>query len=111
MLITFRSTAWNNITMFGDVALTLLQMMGHSGTVPGALRAGDIPAALVQLKNALVANAPPSEDPRGARPASDNSNNETPVELKQRAQPLIQLLSAAALQGCDVTWDMNPPAA
>ena len=45
MLVTFRSKAWGNVTMFGDVAETLLKMMGHTGTVPSALLAADIPAA------------------------------------------------------------------
>lgn len=37
MLVTFRTKAWSNITLFGDVAITLLKMAGHSGTVPGDL--------------------------------------------------------------------------
>jgi hypothetical protein len=32
--VAFSSKGWNNITMSGDVALTLLKMTGHSGTVP-----------------------------------------------------------------------------
>ena len=44
MLVTFRSNAWGNVTMFGDVAVTLLKMMGHSGTVPSTLLARDIPS-------------------------------------------------------------------
>ncbi|HAJ92821.1 MAG TPA: hypothetical protein DCO71_09470 [Gammaproteobacteria bacterium] len=32
MLITFSSSAYANITMFGDVALRLLKLMGHSGS-------------------------------------------------------------------------------
>jgi len=46
MLVTFRTSAYANITMFGDIAVTLLKMMGHSGTVPSAIRADDVPAAL-----------------------------------------------------------------
>jgi len=33
MLVTFTTDAYADITMFGDVALTLLKMMGHSKTV------------------------------------------------------------------------------
>ena len=39
MLVTFSCPAYADITMFGDVAVRLLQLMGHSGTVPGALLA------------------------------------------------------------------------
>ncbi|MEA1053075.1 DUF1840 family protein, partial [Lamprobacter modestohalophilus] len=33
MLITFETKAHANITMFGDVAVTLIKLMGHSGAV------------------------------------------------------------------------------
>ena len=56
MLVTFRTSAYANITMFGDVAVRLLKMMGHSGTVPSAIRADDVPAALERLKAALAAD-------------------------------------------------------
>ena len=38
MLVTFSTSAYADITMFGDVALRLLKLMGHSATVPGAMR-------------------------------------------------------------------------
>lgn len=72
MLITFRSKAWSNITMFGDSALMLLNMMGHSGTVPGALRAGEIPAALVRLEQALKTAGPEAENVRSAPSVTGN---------------------------------------
>ena len=50
MLVTFRSKVSGEITMFGDVAVTLLKLMEHSGTVPGALLADQIPSALARLK-------------------------------------------------------------
>ena len=53
MLVTFRSTATDSITMFGDVATSLLKLMGASGKVPGALHADDVPGALRQLEAAL----------------------------------------------------------
>ena len=32
MLVTFESRSYADITMFGDVAVHLLHLMGHSGT-------------------------------------------------------------------------------
>jgi len=55
MLVTFHTNAWSSITMFGDVAVTLLKMAGHSGTVPSAMLAADIPAALERLEHKLAA--------------------------------------------------------
>ena len=49
MLVKFDSKV-GGLTMFGDVAVTLLKATGNSGTVPGALLAKDIPPALQRLK-------------------------------------------------------------
>ena len=63
MRVTFTTDAYADITMFGDVALTLLKMMGHSKTVPGAILAADVPMALNRLKAAINAEnaSPPVE--------------------------------------------------
>ena len=52
MLVTFKSDAYADIMMFGDAAHRLLKMMGHSGTVPSAILADDVPAALDRVKQA-----------------------------------------------------------
>src|SRR6185436_15179062 len=105
MLVTFHSKAWSSITMFGDVAVTLLKMAGHSGTVPSAMLAGDIPAALARLERKLAGVAPESEKQPSARQSADDTDSSPAVGLRQRAHPLIQMLSAAAQQKCDVMWE------
>ncbi len=42
------STRYGKLTMHGDAAVALLKGMGHTGTVPGAILAADLPAALAQ---------------------------------------------------------------
>lgn len=37
MLVTFTTNAYADITMFGNIALAMLKMMGQSGTVPGTI--------------------------------------------------------------------------
>jgi Domain of unknown function (DUF1840) len=97
MLVTFTTKAYADITMFGDVAIAMLKMMGHSGTVPSALRAEDVPEALCQLKAAVAAGkAPP--------PHVDKDADEPPVSTEHRAMPLIELLTAAARDNCGVMW-------
>jgi len=103
MLVTFSCPAYADITMFGDVAVHLLKMMGHSGTVPSALVAADVPAALERLE-AAVAAAGQSPAPGEASQAEDE---EPPVSLGHRALPLIELLKAAAKAECNVMWDSN----
>ena len=90
--------------MFGDVAVRLLKMAGHSGTVPSALLAGDIPAALARLKRELAAAAPDEAGKQDVRPGADDADA-PPVGLQLRAYALIQMLSAAGEQGCDVMWN------
>lgn len=94
--------------MFGDVAVALLKMAGHSGTVPSALLAADIPAALARLKQALAQT--PEANPKPTREPEADDADTPPVNLRVRAHALIQLLSAAAQQGCDVMWEEGQPA-
>ena len=58
MIVTFRSKAHADIVLFGDIAVKLLKLMGHSGTVPSALLAGAVPAALDHLKKPLPSIRP-----------------------------------------------------
>ena len=53
MLVTFRTDSHESITFFGGVAIRLLKMMGHSGTIPGAILAQDVSVALADLQKAL----------------------------------------------------------
>lgn len=108
MLITFHCKSSSSITYFDDIALTLLKMMGHSGTVPGALLAVDIPAAFARLQQALAAPLP---EPQGRHDQARDENTDAalPVTLPLRAVPLIQMLSAAVRQGSDVTWENGGP--
>jgi hypothetical protein len=96
MLVRFDSRV-GGFTMFGEVAVQLLKMMGHSGTVPSALLAKDIPAARARLEAALVA-APSAE-------AGEDEDGKPRVSLRQRAHPLLDLLERAARADCDVLWD------
>jgi hypothetical protein len=97
MLVTFTTNAYANITMFGDVAITILKMMGHSGTVPGAIRAEEVPAALNRLSAAIDAN-------KSSPPVADKNADEPAVSMAHRAMPLINLLAAAAKADSDVMW-------
>jgi len=97
MLVTFSCKAYADITMFGDVAVTLLKMMGHSGEVPGALLAEDIPAALHKLRSSLAAAAP--------EVVGKDDDDAPQVSLSLRAMPLIKLLEAALEEDTPVMWD------
>lgn len=99
MLVTFSTDAYADIIMFGDVALTMLKMMGHSETVPGAILAADVPIALNRLKAAINVQ-------KASSPVADESKEEDEpmVSIADRALPLINLLTAAAEAECNVMW-------
>lgn len=103
MLVTFRTKAYANVTMFGNVALEMIKMMGHSETVPGAITAENVPKALEQFKAAVALenNKPDPEDVD----TDDEDDAEPQVSIATRALPLLELLTAAAKDQCDVMWD------
>lgn len=98
MLVTFHSKDYYPITMFGESALELLRLMGVASKVPGAIYAEDVPQALWQLQEAL-AEQPVDTDPQ-CEPL-----HETPVSLKQRAVPLLEMLQAAVKSQHSIHWD------
>ena len=98
MLVTFTTDAHADITMFGDVALAMLKMMGHSATVPGAILAADVPAALSKLTTAIEA------EQESAPVEQQDDDDEPVVSMAHRAMPLIDLLAAAAKAECNVMW-------
>lgn len=97
MLVTFTTDAYADITMFGDVALAMLKMMGHSATVPGAILAADVPEALSRLKAAVNAE-------KTSPPVADKNTGEPEVSMANRGLPLINLLAAAAKKNSNVMW-------
>lgn len=108
MLVTFSCDVYSDTTYLGDVALTLLKMMGQSGNVPSAILAEDVPKALERLQNAieaLKAASTPKTSQEGA--AEQDDWKEKPVTLAHRALPLIELLTAAAKANRNVMWDWN----
>ena len=100
MLVTFTTDAYADITMFGDVALILLKMMGHSKTVPGAILAADVPMALNRLKTAI------KNTENASTPVEQENEDEVGrlVSIADRALPWINLLTAAAEAECNVMW-------
>ncbi|HGZ7398828.1 DUF1840 domain-containing protein [Vibrio parahaemolyticus] len=106
MLITFRCRSYANVTMFGDIALEMIKMMGHSGTVPGSISAQDVPDALSKLTSALSAKNTAEENlPTDVDVDEEEEQAEPPVSLGRRAFPLIELLKSAIKEECEVMWD------
>jgi len=101
MLVRFHSDV-GGFLMFGEKAIDLLKLAGHSGTVPGAWRAEDVADARARLLAAL------ERRPDAATAAVDeNGDDGPPVGLRQRAMPLLELLERAAGSGSAVRWEQS----
>lgn len=96
MLIEIQGEHTGSITMFGNVATTLLKMMGQSGKQEGALREEDVPDALNSLNKALQSVPDQSSD--------DLDGDEESVGIKTRAVPLIKMLEECVEKGGYVMW-------
>ena len=103
MLIKFKTTApYPEITMFGEVGLKLIKLMGRRGTVPSAIGPEDIPEALQSLRKGVAeADAALEDQP----PHEEEEGEERRVSLHNRAVPLIEMLEAAERDGVAVLWE------
>jgi hypothetical protein len=100
------STRVGALTMHGDAAVALLRAMGHSGTVPGAILAAELPAALANLRRAIAAlAAAPPPAPPAAGDEDEEEEREPPVSLRMRAVPLIDMLETAIARDSDLMWE------
>lgn len=109
MPVTFHSKAYENITMVSKDAANLLDMMGHSGTIPSALAAEDIPGALERLRTALAAaqakgEAEPEPEDDSERDGPAGQKKDT-VGIALRAWPLVQMLEASLAAETAVMWE------
>lgn len=105
MLVTFKTKYYSNITLFGNIALIFIKIMGHGGTVPGAIRAEDVPAALQRLTKAVEDEPTPSPLSPTENTTDDEDDNEPVVSLRHRALPLIELLQSAVESESNVMWE------
>ena len=112
MLVTFCTKAHADILMLGDIAVQLLKRMGHSGTVPGALLADEVPAALDRLRNAVAVHkaAVPKAatwSPTGMAPAC------SPATARSAASPTCRATSGQRSPSRSRRWltlpSLSPP--
>ena len=103
MLVRFTSKASASVSMFEKDALSMLKLMGHSGTIPSAIRAKDVVSRLEVMEKALeeatAAELPPNYE--------NDDDEEIIVPIKRRAYPLLELMRSAAESGEEVMWDYD----
>ena len=105
MIVTFKTKGHANVMMFGDIALQLIKLMGHSETVPSAIYAEDIPAAIASLKAGVAAHSAKANNEKKVQIENNDGQAKESVSLHNRALPLIELLQAAQNADSYVIWD------
>jgi hypothetical protein len=114
MLVTFRSSATESISMFGDIAVQLLRLMGATGKVPGGLDAQEVKTALSKLEQEVDRLKVKTNADTPARPADNEDwaadedkdlKREAPIAIETRAVPLLSLLKRAAAANVPVVWE------
>lgn len=96
-MIVFKTKHHANVSMFENMALKLIGLMGHSASVPGALTEEEVEQAFDKLREAVSGPAAQSGDDW-----EDDS-----VSLSHRAQPLLDLLDAAIQNHDHVIWEKS----
>lgn len=111
MLITFNSKSHNDVTMFGNIAESLISMMAFTTDVPGAIRAEDVAMALANLESNLARVKQSSilnQEAQQSIDINDDDNDDDDIEpeinISVRAMPLIALLKSAVASKNYVMW-------
>ncbi len=99
MLITFKTSSYADITMFGDIGLKMLGLMDYGNTIPGGIVAADVSKALNNLQQGLA------KIPQLVEAAGDADDDQPAVSMQTRAMPLIALLESAVVGENDVRWE------
>jgi len=106
MLVKF-STRFGQFVMQGEPALRLVQLGGHSGTVPSAVLAADLAGFAARLRAGLEQHGDelsPTAEP-GRAGDEDDEPRERPIKLRLRAVPLLDMLDTAIRQQSDLLWE------
>jgi hypothetical protein len=104
-LLVFRSRAASEVIMVAENAQRLLEIIGKPMGERGVITAAQIDDALGRLERAVGAEGQGGGEKNAAASGGVDANADaTPVGLRQRAFPLMQMLRAAKRSNADVTW-------
>jgi hypothetical protein len=98
VIYKFKSAAAGDVIMLGPNGDQMLRLLDRKPAAKGIIEPDHMPAALLALQAAIVADeAPPAEGDEGdaARPV---------VSLRQRLWPMIEMLRRCHAAGKPVVW-------
>ncbi len=105
MLFKFKSKAASDLIMLEPDARALLLMMLGEDPVKGIVLAQNLPATIARLESALaekLATPPPSTGAEASVGGHDPL--EPPVQIGQRAVPMLQMLRRCLAAEADLVW-------
>ncbi len=110
MLVVFKSAATADVIMFGEVAKKLIAAMGKDpADAKGIVTVEQLPEAaarlrvLIEEEKARAAAQAVAEDDEAAREAG-HTGMAAPVNLAQRAWPLLEMLDYSIKEEVPVVW-------
>ena len=107
MLIIFKSKAAGDVMMFGDVAQSLMEIMGKSPEAKGIVTVEQLPDAIARLKAGVAqdkAEKPVVDHDERVFEKTPEGGKREHVSLARRAVPLIELLEFSLKEGEPVVW-------
>ena len=108
MLITFKSTASNDVLMFDTAAKDFLRCIGKSpDAATGIITVEQLPAAIDRVRAAIAADKtqpPTAADPAEKEVAGADDEHDERVGFGQRAVPMLELMERALAEGAPVVW-------
>jgi hypothetical protein len=128
MLYRFQSHATPDLLMLESVGRQVLKLWGKASGQPGILCAADMPQAIAQLHAAVAAeeaeaqrrqqaqqqaaaatlpDAAPHSPPDNPEAEADEAHASlwaTPVPLRARVVPLLDVLQRCMAEGADLVW-------
>jgi hypothetical protein len=107
MLIIFKSKAAGDVMMFGDVAHSLMEIMGKDPGDKGIVTVEQLPDAIARLKAAVAqdkAEKPVADHDERVFEKTPEGGKREHVSLARRAVPLIELLEFSLKEGEPVVW-------
>ena len=104
MLVRFDSKV-GTFSMFEKDARTMIKLMGHSDTIPGAILGADVEKTLQVFQTSL--NEAAQQETQHLPPKQADEEAEEKVSVNRRAYPMLELLKKAAKQQETVMWDFD----
>lgn len=114
MLYKFKSSEASDVLMLGPHGNRLLEIIGKTPGPTGIILPEQMPAAIAALRAAIAdenqaaANASASEDDEekdeGRNEKEEGTPRRDPTSLRQRAAPLLDMLSRSHAAGVQIVW-------